>query len=527
MTANKITLTPQLIENFQKAYLRDTFDSPSEAAPFHKQMWRDALSDTPWVAWAAPRGFAKSTAITLTYALVCILFRQFNYILLVSDSETQAVQFLRVIRFALEGNEDLQRDFELGVPPDMRELTGVNPARALEKLQGTDPFLRANDTEVEVAFQDGHVVRIIAKGSEQRIRGLTWRTKRPDLILCDDLEYDEIVNNAERRRKFKDWFFRQLMPAGSKGSKVRMVGTILHSDSLLNNLMENRSWLTRKWAAHASFDDFSDLLWESRWDEPALRTLQKNFIDAGEQDSYSQEMLNEPLAASHALFRADELLAIPPSRSQRYLLRKAGEEQGADSRTESWGVSVDLAVSKKTSADRTVMTVWCLTNTGHVDIVDVIAGRMSPDQTIEEFFKIEKQYGHPDSPLQWQVEEGVIQKSILPFLNTEMRKRGVFLNLKFIHPNADKVTRSASIRGRIRAAQVRFEQSALWWSWAKLELLTFPRGKHDDFVDTLSQIGMVLDRHNQPLTEEEVKEEDWAEEMQDAANDGRNAITGY
>lgn len=54
--------------------------------------------------------------------------------------------------------------------------------------------------------EDGHMFRI-TKGAEQKIRGLKWNNKRPDLIICDDLENDEIVLNKERRAKFKRWFY--------------------------------------------------------------------------------------------------------------------------------------------------------------------------------------------------------------------------------------------------------------------------------------------------------------------------------
>jgi hypothetical protein len=49
-------------------------------------------------------------------------------------------------------------------------------------------------------MNDGHRFRIIAKGAEQRIRGRLWKGKRPNLLVCDDMEDDEQVENADRRR---------------------------------------------------------------------------------------------------------------------------------------------------------------------------------------------------------------------------------------------------------------------------------------------------------------------------------------
>ena len=40
---------------------------------------------------------------------------------------------------------------------------------------------------------------------------------------------------------------------------------------------------------------------------------------------------------------------------------------------------------------------------------------------------------------------------------------------------------------------VRFPDFAVWWSEARTEMLKFPNGKHDDFVDAMSLIGLGLD----------------------------------
>ena len=60
---------------------------------------------------------------------------------------------------------------------------------------------------------------------------------RPGLIVGDDMENDEIVMNKDRRLKFKRWFYGALLPCLSDRGKIRIVGTILHLDSLLENLM--------------------------------------------------------------------------------------------------------------------------------------------------------------------------------------------------------------------------------------------------------------------------------------------------
>ena len=60
---------------------------------------------------AAPRGHAKSTVMSLKNVLHAALYGYKRYILLVSDTETQAAGFLDAIKNELEYNEAILRDF--------------------------------------------------------------------------------------------------------------------------------------------------------------------------------------------------------------------------------------------------------------------------------------------------------------------------------------------------------------------------------------------------------------------------------
>ena len=57
-----------------------------------------------------------------------------------------------------------------------------------------------------------------------------------------------------------------------------------------------------------------------------------------------------------------------------------------------------------------------------------------------------------------------------------------------------KQARARSIRGRMQQRMVRFPKFAHWWPQAEAELLSFDKGKHDDFVDALAHIGCGIDQ---------------------------------
>jgi predicted phage terminase large subunit-like protein len=482
-----------LIEGFQRHYLLAGFDDPAKTAEFHRTMWSDSCDEAnKYCAWAAPRHHSKSTSITFTFAMAVIVFRMRDHILIISDSEGQAVAQLKEIKNEFYENEELCADF------------------------GFRQFLKDTDTEIILEFADGYLVRILARGSEQRLRGMKWRGKRPNLVLGDDLEFDEIVSNPERLKKFKDWFYKQLLPIGSKDCLFRLVGTILAFNSLLMDLMNDPGWKSRLWSAHEAFDDFTNILWPEKWPEADLRALRQLFINAGKSDGYSQEMLNRPIAEGNSFFEREDMLDIPFAQYRDW-------ETDPGKRPVIFYASVDLAVSTRQSADRSVINIATVDADRYLDVIDVRLGRWDPKELVDQIFEAHDSY-EPDT---WFIESGTILKAIGPYLEEEMARRNCFLTLHLMVPSKDKVTRAKSIQARHKARRVRYDKSADWYPGVEQEMLQFPRGAHDDFVDTMSQFGLALDEIITPPTEDEVEEENYYAEAAADNRQGRNAVTGY
>ena len=145
-------LNAEVMEGFVNSVLRKNFDKPAATPEFHKEIWNLVTSNSKQVAIAAPRYHAKSTAVTHAYTLASVLFRESRYVLIVSDTVTQAVQFLGDIKKELLENDDL------------RSLFGIKD------------FPKDTEDDLIVEMEDGHTFRIQAKGSEQKLRGLKGLT---------------------------------------------------------------------------------------------------------------------------------------------------------------------------------------------------------------------------------------------------------------------------------------------------------------------------------------------------------------
>lgn len=487
MTVN-IKLTADLIEAFAGAYLSPMFDQPVASPPFHREAWEMYCEQDTFASCVAPRGHAKSTALTHSFGLATLLFRVEDYAIVVSATEDLAIQHLGDMAKELRENEDIHRDFQV------------------EKL------VVDSKTDIIVRFKDGHECRILAKGSGQKMRGVKWKGKRPGIILCDDIEEDEQVENRDRRRKFQRWFYRALVPCLRRGGKVRVHGTILHEDSLLARIARSKTWRHLFFRAHAGFDDFSEILWPEQFSEERLRQIRQAFIDDGDAAGYSQEYLNDPFDSSEAYLRKDDFLAM-------------AEEHHASAGA--FFVGCDFAVSKADRANRTSFTVGKRPADSSLCVVDQRVGRWSTDEWIDELFLLEERY-HPDL---FFVEDGVIWKSIAPTLYREMRLRDRFLNCVPLNPTKDKATRGRPLQKRMRAGAVRFDKEADWYPAYEAELLRFTGFSDavlDDQFDSTAILAKGLDAMPEAdeedfLDEEEVELRSGAQRLLD----GRSAVTGY
>lgn len=497
-------VTPSIIEGLSNAILSKRYDDATPLEDFHREWFQQFCDPHPLVCIAAPRGHSKSTTITHACTLASVLFRDSRYVLIVSDTEGQAINFLNDIRMELQENEDI-----------------IN-------LFGIKKFVTDNQTEIVVEFDDGERFCIVVKGAEQKVRGLKWDGLRPDLIIIDDLENDEIVLNDDRREKFRRWFYSALLPVRAPHARVRMVGTVLHMDALLERLLpkpwDKRSivkplvtysekpiggWKGYRYRAHDP--EYNNILWPSRWPKSKLIEEFEIRKSQGFPEVYAQEFLNYPLDESSAYFRKHDFI---PMRDDDHDSHKR------------YYITVDLAISEAQRADYSVFVVGGVDDSGTICIVDVIRERLDALEIIDTLFVLQQKY----DPEMIGIEAGAIQKSLGPFLRQEMLNRGVFMSLFELVPSKDKQARARSIQARMRAKAVKFDKGADWYQDLENEMSRFPRDVHDDQVDAMAWLGLMLDKLVEAPTPEELEEEEWEDEWaaeNSLSQEGQNWATGY
>lgn len=243
MIADGISLQRMTFPEFCDKYLRHHFPLPD--SEFHKAL-KDRLN---WYTdhrgrnevWIAPRGNAKSTLISLAYILYCICMESEKYIVLVSDTQAQGVQFLNDVKTELEHNSLLIRDFP----------------------QACGKGIQWNNEEIVTRNN----IKVVALGMRGKIRGRKFGAYRPTLIVIDDPENDESAISPRQRERSRTWLTKGAVAAGiPKHTNVIIIGTVINADCLVEVLKNGEHGLSG-WVAH----EFQSVIsWPERmdlWDE--------------------------------------------------------------------------------------------------------------------------------------------------------------------------------------------------------------------------------------------------------------------
>jgi predicted phage terminase large subunit-like protein len=184
-----------------------------KTARFQKELFEVTENERDkTVVIEAFRGSGKTTIMGTSYAIWSILgVQQKKFVLMIAKTESQARQYLANIKIELESNTLLRSDLGPFEEPD-------------DEWRATSIVLPKYGARITVA------------SIESSIRGIKHGAHRPDLIICDDLEDLDIVKTAESRDKMFKWLTGDIIPLGDKDTRLVVIGTALHHDSLITKL---------------------------------------------------------------------------------------------------------------------------------------------------------------------------------------------------------------------------------------------------------------------------------------------------
>lgn len=401
---------------------------------FHEEIITDWHSDEPLVGTMAFRGGAKSTrseeAVTLE-----TLFRGARNVVILGESETRAVERLRAIKNNLLMNDRIQ------------ELFAIAPGEIW--------------TETKALLSNG--VYLQAYGRGQSLRGVKHLDQRPDLILIDDLEDEEAVATPEARMKTLLYFTKVVLPCMAPNGKIRIVGTPLHPESLIQKLFSTPGWLFKRYPIYFTNEDGElEATWPQRYSVEWAMEKRQQLEDLGRGDDFVQEYLCQPTNPATQTFTPEMMRVVPQLRSWHAAYAMYDPARTTNKNSATTGKVVWSWIGAK-------LVVW-----------DGFAKKIMPDEIIKDMFEVDDEY----NPVAIGVEETGLNEWLLQPIRTAQRERGHTLPLRPLNAPKGKLDFIRALQPYFRAGEVEFARDL---PDLRAQLLGFPTGAID-FPNALAYV---------------------------------------
>lgn len=338
-----------------------------------------------------------------------------------------------------------------------------------------------------------------------------------DVIKCSDIVDPGNINGEGLQTVKKNFFLaRNLLVAPQYWIDVE--GTRYHFDDLYGRIIdmeaqkpaELQEWklfirgaTKRDWGGKPERFDSMDFLMkpekidkngyaESRWPERfSNRLLHTMKLD--DPLGYATQQQQDPRPGGIALFPVDHQFPkwISPKDFVNHI------------RVSHYEISVDTAETTGKRSDYTSMVVGAWSNSGKCYIVEIVHGRFLPSELIDKLVALAKKYQSRLRAV--KIEETGFVRGLMPALRRVMDTTGLIIPIDTIKRDNQeaKVERIANtLQPWYTRGDVVFvdgmpngmapEDFEVYWTKTKNHLLRelreFPSGKHDDILDSISDL---------------------------------------
>lgn len=391
--------------------------------------------------WA--RGHAKSTHLGVFIPLWLKIqdTRQFHTMLLVGKSEDAADRLLADLQQELAYNDDFIRDFGHQIK-------------------------EGNWAEGEFATTDGYYFAALGRG--QSPRGIKRNGRRPDYIVIDDIDDDEMVRNPKRVRELSDWVFSALFGTMEAGrGRFIIVGNLIAKNSVLSNFIEKPSVFK---STVNILDKHGNPSWKENY---AIEEVQRIRVLIGERN-FQKEYMNNPLTEG-AVFQKKHIIygKMLPLAQYKQLI-----------------CYTDPSFKNSSTADYKATMLVGKTPSGHFHLLKAFAAQTSVSEMVEWHYQI-LEYVNGRCPILFYMEANFMQDLMLDEFYKAGISRGEHVPIiGDKSPKGDKFARIEAMQPLFERGLVIFneaEKNAPGMNVLEEQLLLFEKGSraHDDAPDAL------------------------------------------
>jgi phage terminase large subunit-like protein len=475
---------------------------------------------------AAPRNHSKSTLITFLYVIWSLVTQRKFFTVIISDIARISVGHTRNIKEEFESNERLCNDWGIILGREWESLSGAAKG---EKEKWTDEefvigFRKWDKYNNCWSNELEDRAKVLARMANNPLRGLRFGFRRPDLVIADDLENDELVDTAEQREKLALWWDSAVEPMIEPPpvGQIILVGTVLHYGSLLNRMLNRPDlYVTRRYQAIVAKEDEKGItvqspLWPERFSLERLAQLKaKNVL------AFQKEYMNDPRDDTTRTFRSSWI--------QWYDANDLGYRRD----THKWYfkgkplslfTGVDWSVGKDDQSDYFCMAMIGRTMDNDIIIFDVVNERLDVANQVNRIIQQNKTYkiqmnGLEGNGFQHLLIKQVMQQAFIPVREIHhVSRKKKQIRIEGMAPLFEqskiylrKCTEQEIIRDNLTKEPnpekgYNYDETRMvvvhpeFWELYE-QLMTYPRSQYDDILDAL-EMSIETSRSGRKLFDE-------------------------
>ena len=450
-------------------------EGEENASPvIHYQMLDEVVGSESNVCNMCARGTAKTTLLAEYLFLYLAVygelpnFGKINLALYVSDSIENGVKNMRKnLEFRWE-NSDFLRKYV--------------------------PYTRFTDVRWEFKNLEGQTFIVKGYGAKTGVRGAKEQAVRPQLAVLDDLVSDDDARSPTVISAIEDTVYKAIDYAlHPTKNKIIWSGTPFNAKDPLYKAVESGAWAVNVYPICEEFpvprEEFRGC-WEDRFTYDYVLKQYTKAFKAGKIDTFNQELMLRIMSEEDRLIRDSDIVWY---KRGRVLTNKGAYN---------FYITTDFATSESTANDYSVISVWAYNNNGDWLWVDGICKRQLMDKNIDDLFRLVSEY----SPQAVGVEISGQQKGFIAWIQQQMLDRNLFFTLASdknsnepgIRPATNKLQRFNVVVPQFKLHKIWFpeelkNEKPMQEAMDELSLAAIKgfKSKHDDFIDTISMLGVL------------------------------------
>ena len=442
----------------------------NETPVVHYRMLDSLVSDERNTVNMSCRGVGKSAIAEYLFLFLAVYgelpgFGKIQYALYVGDSIENNVKKMRY---------RLERRYENS-----------------EFLKQYVPTVRFTDIRWYFKNLTGNEFVVTGHGAKTGVRGTVELNTRPQLAVLDDLISDEDARSDTVIAGIEEVVYKAIDYAlHPRKSKIIWSGTPFNAKDPLYKAVESGAWAVNVYPVCEEFpcekEEFRSA-WPDRFTYEYVKGKYEKALQSGQIATFNQELMLRIMSEEDRLIEDQDLVWF--DRSAVLVLKDIYNIY----------ITTDFATTEKASGDFSVISVWALSHNSEWLWIDGICKKQTMEKNVDDLFELVVEH----RPLSVGIEITGQQRGFVSWIQKEMVARGVFFNLACepgssqpgLRPNTNKMQRFNSVVPLFKAHKIWFPEDLkdspiLKEALNELSLVSVSgiKSKHDDFIDTISQI---------------------------------------